>query len=404
MRNVNLGFKEASLLVGLTALGAAVITACSSTNEIIEYGDEPDAEVGEDSGSDVMDAQSERTKRDASDGGTDAKGNADATSDADARSDADASPKKDAADANFAETGTPCEVKNSIQTRKCGFCGFQERACLDPEDAGSPTWLEWGPCQQEVFGGCMPGDTMDAGCGRCGHTTVTCTNACKWPDSGTKCTDEGVCSPGDTRYKYALSCDEGGRYQGCNELCQWGAPTSECVFEDMPELLVPATVGEKASVDLEFSDAGPFLAKLSAVSCPTSITTSMVPYSYVRVRNTTGKDARVSVWHSAPDGGKTIDTIMAVYDTGARPGDNDTTARQNCQLGTTVNDVCYGNSDPGMCKGNMAGYTDVDGGVPGNTVVVPAGFLLIVYNAPYFTGTSGYGKYTVNVMTHSLSP
>jgi hypothetical protein len=407
MVRFNLGFKEASLLIGLTALGAGILSACSSDTEIVEYGDEPDAEVGEDSGSDVMDAQNERTKRDASDGRSDAKVDAVSDAPADARdADADARPKDAGADVVYADTGDPCSPLGLTQTQGCGFCGTRERVCADLADSGNPTWAEWGMCLHSVPDGCNPGEMVDASCGLCGHASVKCGNNCRLPSIPiSSCKDQGVCTPNDSEYRYGVSCDAGGRWHTCNDTCQWG-DLSECVFEDMPELQVPAVVGTMATMELTFADAGALQKPSTSAACPTTNSgTTLYPYSYVRVMNNTGMDARVSIWHAPstvdPDAGN-IDTIMMLYDNGVKPRDTVATERWDCMTGTTPNNNCTGKADPSMCKSSFAGYTDVDGGLPGNTVVVPAGFFLIVYNTTNVTGT--FGAYSLNVMTHEFYP
>jgi len=65
--------------------------------------------------------------------------------------------------------GTPCPTLNELKKKKCGACGQQATLCLSDADAGDGgaaggTWAPYGPCENELAGGCIPGTTITQAC------------------------------------------------------------------------------------------------------------------------------------------------------------------------------------------------------------------------------------------------
>lgn len=98
------------------------------------------------------------------------------------------------------------------ETMNCGNCGV--RAC-------DPVNNVWGPCENE--GACAP-DDLETGeeCGNCGINQRTCTSSCEW--SSWSCTDEGVCTPGETGSETCGNC--GTRQRTCTSSCGWSSWSS----------------------------------------------------------------------------------------------------------------------------------------------------------------------------------
>ena len=134
---------------------------------------------------------------------------------------------------------SPAELKS----KNCGNCGTKIKTC-----SSSCEWGLLGKCQGE--GACKPGDQDSQSCGNCGSQTRTCKDQCQWGSYGScddqgecasnssipcglcgvktcnsscayeTCSDEGVCTPGQTETQACGSC--GTQTRTCTSSCSWG--------------------------------------------------------------------------------------------------------------------------------------------------------------------------------------
>jgi hypothetical protein len=268
-----------------------------------------------------------------------------------------------------------------------------QRVCLDPEDAGVLTWQEWGACVNEVDGGCMPGTTRDAGCGKCGTMNLTCTNACKWPDTGS-CKNQGTCWPGDIDFSVALSCDAGtGRERSCGSTCTW-TPFGACEAAEANVLTVPSAVNGRIAREFMLSNQPGRSGSPSPdgvdydQECPTYFYeygdfSDRYAYTFVELRNPDPTDATVSVWtYGAAKGAPTSGTVhLFVYDT--PPTDDNEETWQSCSgnisacchdMTTEPSAVCVADS---WCSANPS-YGGLMLG-DGKAVTVPANSAIYLY-------------------------
>ncbi|MBI2893689.1 MAG: hypothetical protein HYY06_09070 [Deltaproteobacteria bacterium] len=95
-------------------------------------------------------------------------------------------------------------------------CGSGTRTCED----GS-----WQPCTAPTDCECVPGDTRDEACGRCGSSTRPCGEDGRWGAAG-ECAGEGECLPGGQQTEACAGC--GQRARTCSAGCTWGA-WGDCV-------------------------------------------------------------------------------------------------------------------------------------------------------------------------------
>jgi hypothetical protein len=231
-----------------------------------------------------------------------------------------------------------------------------------------------------------------------------CSNACQWPDpSAGACKDAGPCAPGEYDFKVGLSCSSGGRLRTCDSTCQWGDFDSTCIDGPPVILTIGETVGQKVKQKFTL-DSTHMLPRLpTGSSCPVGDPSSntVTPYIYVKLVNPTAKDAKVSIWHSDSGAGY-IDSVIAVYNTVSPP--MDPAERQECVTGTMSLDGCNDNTtdpDGTACKSSWAGLMLHDGSSD-NSVTVPAGSYLWVYNGAW--SASGTGAFQLNAITNSFAP
>ena len=132
-------------------------------------------------------------------------------------------------------TGQMCEGES---TRSCGNCGTQTRSC----NTDTGTWSDWsacrgqGECSANATRACGSGGTQVCGgncrwddactgqtcsgtalqsCGNCGVQTRRCDSTTgRWSEFSS-CSNEGSCTPGDSR-----PCGSGGT-QTCGPDCRW---------------------------------------------------------------------------------------------------------------------------------------------------------------------------------------
>lgn len=209
--------------------------------------------------------------------------------------------------------GDPCSKVNQIFERPCGACGEQSAICL-PAEGGAPRVSDYSACTGELAGGCVPGATDSVACGNCGTQKKTCTASCTWSTS-TCAAPPGACKAGTTEYTIA-GCAMASTYRArtCSAACAWSsysacaAPVNENVVDVNPT----AGLWSTAQVTLSASKVAPALDWDGG--CPvTSLVPGSFPYTYLEIRNTTGKRATVSVSSSTPAGVSDLYVTFAAY-------------------------------------------------------------------------------------------
>ena len=278
--------------------------------------------------------------------------------------------------------GDACVMANEVKTKSCGICGKATTICLD--DGTTKKWSDYSDCANELVGGCMPGTTQ--ACGNCGMNT--CNQFCAF----TACTGQPVnsCAPGNVTL-LAAGCPTGTyRQQECKADCTQGNASLTC---DAPPtfVTVPTAVGGLTSSLITLSASQTIASLDYSSNCPAAtVNTTLTPYNYFEVRNTTGKVAKVTVFHSQATGGTISDTIMAAY-AGTTPP---TTAAQRkacvAGVGDSSSMSLTGDSD-------FAALTDTD------AVTIPAGESVMIYSANYSATSGTLGLFKLNVRTDALN-
>jgi hypothetical protein len=324
------------------------------------------------------------------------------TSSAPAEVDASKPPPKDAGKDSTVDAGppppvpgTPCPVRDEIKKKKCGVCGEQATACLGTGDAGGGTWAEYGACENELAGGCLPGSTVTEACGNCGTRTKTCSQDCAY--AAGSCMGEPVdsCVPGAVDLSTA-SCPAPDVYRQrtCGSACTYDNFTAACTAAPTT-ITVGPTVGNVTStiVTLTSTQTAPRLGGTCPAATLTAATT-VTPFAYVKVHNPLTKSVLVSVYDSVAPGGKVFATILASY--GAATPSTDV-QRKACVKGVNDfgDDLLTGDSD-------FASLSDSD------AVTIPAGGTITVYNAAYSkysaaNPTASTGKVRLNVRVEHIN-
>jgi hypothetical protein len=272
--------------------------------------------------------------------------------------------------------GTPCSTLNEMKKKKCGACGQQATLCLgaasgaDAGDAGGGTWSDYGPCENELVGGCIPGTTITQACGNCGTQTKTCSQYCGF--STTACAGQPAmsCVPGAVDLSNA-GCSTTGTFhqRSCSSTCTYGNFGSTC--DAAPTTIeVGPVVGNVTSTIATLTSTQ--TATRLGGSCPTatlSASTTVTPYVYVKIHNPLAKSVVVSVYDSVAPGGVVFPTLLASY--GATTPSLDT-ERKACVKG--VNDF---GDDALTGDVDFASLSDTD------AVTIPAGGVVTIYNGAY---------------------
>jgi len=264
--------------------------------------------------------------------------------------------------------GTACTVDSEVRERACGACGKQKTVCLD-EGTGKK-WTEYGACENELVGGCVPGTTEDQACGNCGTRKRTCSAFCAWTTAA--CTGEpvGGCTAGSEDYTTAGCAAGVVRQRSCNNTCGWGSYAACAPLHF--ELTVSGTAGEMVSgiYPLRATQVG----KRLTGACPngTLSTTTNHPYVYVELKNPTGSTLTLSAWNTqASTTSPIIDTLMGWYPGNTVPTDD--ASRKACSKGMI--DSCPTGLPCGDTK--WAGLTTT------NAVSIPPGGSALLYFASY---------------------
>lgn len=291
--------------------------------------------------------------------------------------------------------GTSCPVRDEVKKKKCGVCGEQATACLGTGDAGGGTWAEYGACELELTGGCLPGSTVTEPCGNCGTRTKTCTQYCAYATAA--CTGEPVdsCVPGSVDLSTA-SCPTADVYRqrSCGSACTYTNFTATC-SPAPASITVGPTVGSVTWTIVNLTSTQ--TATRLGGTCPSatlSSATTVTPYAYVNVHNPLASSVLVSVYDSLAPGGAVLSTILASY--GAATPSTDV-QRKACVKGVNH----FGNAA-------LTGDSDFASLHGGNAITIPAGGTITIYNAAYtkFAASNpaaSTGKVRLNVRVEQIN-
>ena len=287
--------------------------------------------------------------------------------------------------------GTPCATLNELKKKPCGACGQQATLCLggasggDAGDAGGGTWSDYGTCDNQLVGGCLPGTTVTESCGHCGTQTKTCSQYCAYALSACKGEPPMSCVPGSVDLSNA-GCTTAATYhqRTCSSSCTFGNYGLTC--DAAPTTIeVGPIVGNVSSTIATFTSAQT-TTRLTG-TCPTatlSAATVVTPYVYLKVHNPLATSVVVSVYDSLAPGGVVFPTLLASY--GAATPATDI-ARKACVKGVNDfgDDTLTGDSD-------FASLSDVD------AVTIPANGTVTIYNGAY----NKYSAATPNLSTGNV--
>jgi hypothetical protein len=292
--------------------------------------------------------------------------------------------------------GASCATVDEIFARPCGACGTQEAICLkvNPSDA-TGTVSEYGACQRELVGGCVPGSIVDESCGNCGTHKKTCTKYCAW--SITACVNEPLnsCSAGTILWTNA-GCGTAGTFRSreCSATCQWNN-FQNCSTPDFA-VKVASTIGTTSNVIVQLTNATQgkrVTGSCTAAAGATLSTTTTHNVAFVRIENPTQQNATVSAWNAKAPGGPVINTVLVGYAT--QPTSDD--QLRACEKG--AGDYCNtaqlpcGDSTFGSLTGTSA-------------LVIPAGGAKVVaittYSPANTVGEITDGQLTFSVRTDAL--
>ncbi|MBS2014880.1 MAG: hypothetical protein JST00_18465 [Deltaproteobacteria bacterium] len=283
--------------------------------------------------------------------------------------------------------GTACSVPDEVRKKQCGACGTHSTLCLGGK------WTEYGICEGEVPGGCIPGTKVTEACGNCGTQTRTCNNYCAFTTSACTGSPAGACTPGGVDLSNA-GCASADTYRSrtCNATCAYSSFTTACA-PPPSTVEVPPTTGTTNSTIVIIDEAS--VLPRATGTCPnaTLSTTVSTPYTYAQVHNPNAKAATVSIYNSLASGGVAFKTMLIAYDGATPPADD--TARKACvKLRTFGTTALTGD----------AKFASLDGT---SAVTIPAGGTVTVFVGAYnaFDATKpadSTGKVKLNVQTMSL--
>jgi len=294
--------------------------------------------------------------------------------------------------------GAPCTTIDEVRKRACGACGTQATICLsagDP-DAGAGTWQEYGPCEGELAGGCIPGTKVTEACGNCGTLTKTCSAYCAFTTSACTGQPASSCVPGNVDLSTA-SCGVPNtfRQRTCQASCTYNSFGSECMAPPTTIEVGPTTGSVTSTIAVLTADA---VLSRPTGTCPnaTLSTTVSTPYTWLRVHNPLAKEAQVAIYNTVAPGGVVFKTLLAAYAGAGTPsGDAE---RKACTKGvaTIGTAALTGDSKLASLDGTRAVTI-----APGATVTV----YVAAYNAYDATKpTESTGKVKLNVQTLQVAP
>ena len=204
-----------------------------------------------------------------------------------------------------------------------------------------------------------------------------------------------VCDKGTSTWVMGLGCQTPGegRRRSCADDCTWGTwgpcevqyPAIDGSTPVNADIVISA-IGQVVSATRTLS-AGSTIARVpssfAAVTCPiaasTSFSSSVTPFVYTTIGNSTPAPRTVAIWASMAPGGSNIDTVMATYP--FAPGPMLEADRRNC-IGVT-NDDCGTNT---VGCDTASGFSGL---VEGDAITIPPGQTFTVIVQSYFSTDTG---------------
>lgn len=351
--------RPAMLGFALLSLGfSSVISACATSVGLEEGGDDDD-DVGSASSSSSSGKSSSSSSGGSSSGGKKSSSSSSSSGSSNSNSSSSSSGGGGGTSGMLPPgpaPGSACEEPLAEYKQGCGLCGKQTAVCILVDGAYKVS--QYGECTGEVEDGCRPGTSQTAAtCGYCGTVDRTCSNACKWVNSGScqgevSGTSATRCKPGETRVSSLTgdgsSCEAGSYvthtcYPADSQYrCRWNAPLPAMCAA--PGLNAPAK-GQTASFTvLEDMQSASLHASVnySSTSCPTSTTESTVG-AWVQVRNATSAEIKVKV-SSIVSG---ADLVLVTY------GSTKPTTDAQAKACVALNDTC-GSAGIQSCVNNLS--------------------------------------------------
>lgn len=291
--------------------------------------------------------------------------------------------------------GTPCTVADEVRVKQCGACGKQATVCLGATDAGAGTWSEYGVCENEVAGGCIPGTVVDEACGNCGTRKKTCTAYCAFTAGACTGQPASSCVPGNVDLSNA-GCTVADTYRTrtCGTTCVYNSFTTTCTPAPTTVEVGP-TIGSVTSTIVNVPSS-PLLSRASG-TCPnaTLSTTISTAGTFVQVHNPLATPAVVAVYNSLAPGGAVFKTMLVAYD-GATPPSGDAARKACIKLATTGTSALTGDVKFASLDGTTRQLTLA----PNQTVTI----YVAAYNAYDATKPAdSTGKVKLNVSTVQIN-
>ena len=228
--------------------------------------------------------------------------------------------------------GDNCPVgtaENTVLTRTCGKCGKQNALC-EKNGAGVLKVSAYGACTAEpTTAVCLPGEVIVSTCGFCGQQVKRCDGTCSYIEgacqnqvvggcpAGEITFLEGLCGPGTTPPSNATDV----RRQVCSPSCARGT-AEPCAPRPTPEIVVAQTVN--GLVATENDVIATKVARLNTGSCPSTLSSTLSTYQWVRVRNSGADSVNVTVTNVPLTGASSttpVDTVVTYYAGGVIPAD-----------------------------------------------------------------------------------
>ncbi len=281
--------------------------------------------------------------------------------------------------------GTACAKADEVKDKPCGACGKAQTVCIGGK------WSDYGACQGELAGGCIPGTVVNEACGNCGTMKKTCTNFCAYTSGACTGQPASSCAPGTIEYITA-GCPTPGTYRNrtCGAACTWGGTSATCDEPNNPnKMTAGATVGAIVSATWTLAPANVMKRPYSCGG--TSFSSADLQYVGVEVKNPNATSIEVSLYHSPAPGGTELDTLIWYYATTLPPK----TDTEIAACTGSVHDSC--NVTPtSLCQNvdslNFAGM---------DKVTIPANGKILVYSSGY-TNTET-GPFNLNIRTDKVN-
>ncbi|MBL0194063.1 MAG: hypothetical protein IPQ09_07540 [Myxococcales bacterium] len=222
--------------------------------------------------------------------------------------------------------GDPCPAGvnlNDVIDRRCGKCGNQKALCI--AGAGGAKVVDtYGACTGEKTGAgaCLPRERIVSECGFCGTQTKDCDLSCAYVEGA--CTGQvaGGCTANEVTYIEGVCADPAHvRRQVCSAACVKGTPEA-CAPRPLDEIVISQTPGR--TVSGESAVYSTKIGKLNTGACPSTVSSTLTSYQYVRVKNDGAMPATVTIENGTPAGATKPNTVVALYPGPNAPGDRTT--------------------------------------------------------------------------------